>query len=403
MDDRHTRIVGTGMYDAVIVGLGGMGSAALAHIARRKRRVLGLEQLTAGHELGASAGHSRIIRKAYFEDPAYVPLLLRAYELWRELEVQSGSQVLDLTGIVMVGRAGSASIAGALRSAREHGLALEELDAADVAARYRSLRLTGEEVALFERDAGMVFPELAIAAHLRVAAAGGAEMRYETHVTGIEPGRDGIAVGLSDGSTIVTERLAICAGPWLASLVPQLQLPLRVQRNVQMWFEPLTDAYARSTFPVFFVERRAEWAAPLYGFPDYGLGVKAAFHAYGDETTPATLDRTIHARDVEPVRRALDDFMPGAAGRVLGGKACMYTLTPDEHFAIDMHPHDDRIVIAGGFSGHGFKFCSVVGEIIADLLTRGETAHPIGFLRFDRLRLAVDSRISAPAHPGLSA
>ncbi|MDQ2858380.1 MAG: N-methyl-L-tryptophan oxidase [Candidatus Eremiobacteraeota bacterium] len=370
-------------FDAVVVGLGGMGSAALAHLAARGKRVLGIERFERAHERGSSAGRSRIIRMAYYEDPAYVPLLRRAYELWRELERQSGMTLLDLYGVLMVGGPESGILHGARLSARMHDIALEELDRAEILHRYPTLVVGSRERGVFEPHAGAVFPEAAIEAHLRVARAHGAAIRYETRAVAYASRATGIRLALDDGSTVEAERLAICAGPWLGELSARLDLPLRVQRNVQVWFRPATAHYGRQRFPAFFVDR-PEWPAPLYGFPDDGDGVKAAFHAFGETTVPQDLDRTVRSGDVACVKDALDAWMPGAAAEYAMGKACMYTLTPDEHFIIDTHPGDARIVMAGGFSGHGYKFCPVVGEIVADLVCDGATPHPIEFLRIGR-------------------
>jgi sarcosine oxidase len=374
-------------FETIVLGLGGMGSATLAHLAQRGVRALGIEQFARGHELGASAGRSRIIRKAYFEDPAYVPLLERAYELWRNLELQTSSTLLDLVGLLLVGQPHGETLAGARTSAQRYGVRIENLDARDLSARYPHLRLEPGEEGVLEREAGMVFPEAAIAAHLNVAHAHGAEMRFEMAATSIDPRADGIRLTLADGGVVFGDRLVICAGPWMAGVAADLSLPLRVQRNVQIWFEPAVPYFAADRFPAFLIERDRWASSRLYGFPDYGYGVKAAFHAFGDETTAPELDRSIRPTDVEIVREALEAFMPGAAAVFSAGKACMYTLTPDEHFIVDLHPHDSRIVLAGGFSGHGFKFASVIGEICADLATAGGTEHPVGFLalkRFDR-------------------
>ncbi len=373
----------TETYDVTVLGLGGMGSAALAHAARRNARVVGFDRHPRGHARGSSTGESRIIRKAYFEDAAYVPLLLRAYELWAELEATTGTTLRDLRGMLMVGSSESEVLRGALAAARRHGILVDELERGEVLRRYPSLRLLDDERGIFERDAGTVFPELAIAAHLDAAENAGAETHFSTPVAGYASEAGGIVVSLGDGSHIRTARLVICAGPWLGEIARELALPLEVQRNVQLWFEPTTPAYDGERFPVFFLDRPG-LPAPLYGFPDRGGGVKAALHAYGETTTAETLDREIHPSDVTPVRAALDAFLPGAAGAYAAGKACTYTLTPDRHFIIDTHPADDRIVIAGGFSGHGFKFCSVVGEILADLASDGTTRRPIDFLRLRR-------------------
>jgi len=370
-----------------------MGSAVAARAALRGRRVVGLERFGEAHELGASAGRSRIIRKAYFESPDYVPLLERAYDLWRDLEKRTGTTLLDLVGLLTAGRADSAGVSGARASANRYGIELEELEPADVSRRYPGVRLRAGEGAVFEPGAGALFPERALAAHLALARDAGADLRFESRVLGYEPLPDGIAVHLADGTTIEAARLAICAGPWAAQVAHDLGLPIRVQRNVQLWFEPGTNAFASDRFPAFFVER-AEWPAPLYGFPDSGDGVKAAFHAFGTTTTADALDREVHDRDIEPVRQALEDWMPGAASRYRFGKACMYALTPDEHFILDRHPADARIVIAAGFSGHGYKFCSVVGEIVGELAFDGASGLPIAFLSLARDGLGVRSKLT---------
>jgi len=374
-------------YDLAVVGLGAMGSATLAHAAARGARTLGIEQFARGHELGASAGRTRIIRKAYFEDPAYVPLLRRAYDLWFGLERDGGEHVIDLVGVLMVGAANSAAIAGALRSAREHNLQLDAFGAPDMVARFPGVTPRVEEVGLLERDAGVVFPEAGIAAHLRVAEAAGAQTSFGVAVKSYAAESNGVRLTLADGSRVEAGAVALCAGPWLAQLAGELELPLRIQRNVQVWFTPAGPDFSRTRFPAFFVDR-PDFERPLYGFPDFGEGVKAALHGFGADTDPALLDRAIGSADIEPVRRALETWMPGAAARFAFGKACMYALTPDKHFIVDRHPYDPRIVIAGGFSGHGYKFAPVIGEIVAGLTLEGGTPHPIGFLRLARERLA---------------
>jgi sarcosine oxidase len=375
------------MYDLAVLGLGGMGSAVAARAALRGKRVIGLERFAEAHEFGASSGRSRIIRKAYFESPDYVPLLERAYELWRDLEARTGTTLVDLVGLLTAGRAESAGVRGARVSAARYGVELEDLEPADVARRFPGVRLCAGEGAVFERGAGAVFPERAIAAHLALARRAGADLRFESDVLGYDARPRRIELRLADGTTVAAARLAICAGPWAADVVRDLGVPLRVQRNVQVWFEPASGAFASDRFPAFFVER-AEWPAPLYGFPDFGEGVKAAFHAFGATTTADTLDREVRANDIEPVRQALDEWMPGAAARFRSGKACMYALTADEHFILDRHPADERIVVAAGFSGHGYKFCSVIGDIVSDLAFDGATPLPIEFLAIGRSALA---------------
>lgn len=374
------------MYDAVVAGLGGMGSAALAHLALRGARVLGIEQFDVLHDLGASSGKTRLIRQAYFEDPAYVPMLLRAYELWRELERATGEEVLRLVGVLLAGAPESEVISGSLLAAYKHGLTIESLNAAELRVRYPMLLVRDDEVGVFEREAGAVFPERAIHAHLDLAREHGAQMRFNTGMRAWQSDGHGVSVDLSDGTSVRARSLVLTLGPWFSQALCDVGVKLDVQRNVQLWFTPQTAAYDATGFPAFLIER-GSLPAPLYGFPDFGDGVKAAFHSLGAITDPDALVRQIDPQtDVQPVARALEDWMPGAAGAFREGKACMYALTPDRHFVIDRHPHDARVVLCGGFSGHGFKFASVVGEIAAQLALDGGTPHPIEFLSLRRFR-----------------
>jgi sarcosine oxidase len=367
------------VYDAIVAGLGSMGSATLARAALRGMRVAGFERFERGHALGASSGATRMIRQAYFEDPAYVPLLLRAYELWRDLEGRTATELLDLVGVLIVGLPESVAVAGAQSSARLHGLAIERLDAAEIARRYPPTRPRPDEIGVLERNAGVVFPERAVEAHLRVAEDAGATLVFGRGVTGWSAHGDALRVALDDGTTVLTRKLALCQGPWMQAEFVALGIPLAVQRNVQFWFQSDPSEFGPSRLPGFLVDR-ADLPAPLYGFPDFGSGLKAALHGYGVQTAPDALEREVTREDFEPVQRALAQWLPGAAKFQRSAKACMYSLTSDEHFVIGAHPAGARVVLAGGFSGHGFKFSSVVGEIVSDLLADGATRHDIAFL-----------------------
>ncbi|HEY5427143.1 MAG TPA: N-methyl-L-tryptophan oxidase [Candidatus Tumulicola sp.] len=370
-------------YDAIVIGLGAMGTAALAHLARRGVRTIGVDRYARGHALGASAGGTRIVRKAYFEDPAYVPLLERAYALWRELEAATDTTLLELTGMLMVGEPDREGIAGTLRSARKFELPLDVYDPADIRRQFPGTQPRSREIGLFEREAGIVFPELAVAAHLDVATANGADVRFDARIASWERREGGYRVKIDDGTAVEASRLVVTAGMWVSDLLGGLGLPLRVQRNVQIWFSPSTDRFDRGRFPAFFVDR-ADLPAPLYGFPSIDGSLKAALHAFGDTADPERLDRAVSDADVAYVRAALESWMPGAAAAYQRGKVCPYTLTPDGNFIVDRHPDDAGITLACGFSGHGFKFCPVIGEIVADLAIDGGTRFDIDFLRAGR-------------------
>lgn len=371
-------------FDVAVIGLGGIGSAIAAHCAGRGASVIGLERFEPAHDRGSSHGKSRMIRQAYFEDPAYVPLVLRSYELWRTLEKQTGEDLLRITGVLSVGEENSEIISGTQRSSAEHGLALEKWSRQQLRERYPSLRLFPDEIALFEPDGGVLDPEQAVRAHLKAAQSAGAQLCFETAVRTWEATDRGITIFLEDDTKISAKKLILSLGPWFQETLAALGVPLRVQRNVQVWFSPATNSYQAGRFPSFLLDR-AGLPAPLYGFPDFGAGVKAAFHGFGALTSADELEREVEiARDVTPVAEAMEDWMPGAAATFREAKPCMYSLTPDSHFVVDRHPRHADVVLCGGFSGHGFKFAPVIGEIAADLALEGDSRHQIGFLSLQR-------------------
>jgi sarcosine oxidase len=351
-------------YDVAVIGLGGMGSSALAHCARSGMRAIGFEQYGPLHDRGASSGRSRMIRKAYYEQPHYVPLLLRAYDAWRELERESGAQLLHITGLLMIGGERDAIVSGALQSAAEYALPVEELDVRQIRERFSMFAVRDGERAVYEKDGGFIVPESAIEAYLRIAERHGATMEFDSAAS--------VDRALEQAASVV-----VCAGPWLEDA--NLGIPIEVERNVQHWFAPQTGDFAIGRCPSFLIERD-QWAYPLYGFPDYGFGIKAAFHGSGQSTHANELDREVRKTDIEPVRAAMQQAMPGSAGAYIEGKACMYALTPDRHFVISPHPKDPRVIVAGGFSGHGFKFVPVVGEIISRMIAGMAPAYEIEFL-----------------------
>ncbi|HEY0615858.1 MAG TPA: N-methyl-L-tryptophan oxidase [Candidatus Elarobacter sp.] len=354
-------------FDAIVLGLGGMGSAVAAHAARRGMRVIGIEQFGPAHARGSSHGETRIIRQAYFESPDYVPLLRHAYELWDALAAHTGTTLRVQTGGLFVGRPETPVVAGTLASARQWQLAHAVYDAADMRALFPMLTPHDDEIAVYEAVAGALFPEAGVRAHLDVAAEHGAELRFGVRARGWDAGALGVRVALASGERIDAERLAICAGPWFARIAPDLAIPLRIERNVQMWFAPgERDAVSPERLPIFALERDGK--RMLYGFPDFGTGVKAAYHGSGVDADPDALDRTVRPDEIGAVREALAGFVPAAAGPFLRAAPCMYSLTPDEHFVIGTHPREPRVALAGGFSGHGYKFAPVVGEIVAALL-----------------------------------
>ena len=376
-------------YDAVVLGLGAMGSAAAYHLARRGQRVLGLEAHPRGHARGSSHGKTRIIREAYFEAPEYVPLVQRAYALWRELEVESGRYLLTITGGLNIGAPESAFVSGARMSAQLHHLPHEELTSADVAKRFPGFRLPEEIVAVYEPTAGILDPEACVFAHLDCAARHGADIHHS------EPARrwsvDGDGVRVETGVGVYTaNRLIITAGPWAGEILSDLGLPLRVQRIVNVHFAPVQpELFAPERCPVYLMQVPE---GDYYGFPALpGQGVKIGRHDIGEVTTPETIRRDVDPDEIAMLRDVLDRYMPGASGDVLWTLTCMYTNTPDRHFILDRHPAHGNVAYGCGFSGHGFKFSSAIGEVLADLATDGASRHDVGFLsaaRFSSVRSA---------------
>jgi sarcosine oxidase len=373
------------VYDVAVVGLGAMGSAALYHLATRGQRVIGLERVTPGHEGGSSHGESRIIRMAYFEHPSYVPLLHCAYANWRALERATGAELLTITGILESGVPGSTVVDGARRAAVEHGLPHEMLSARQVAERFPAFDIPGHWEALFEPDGGFLRPERAIETHVAAARSLGAEVRTQTEVQSIEPTVDGVRLETTHGEKIEAGAVIVSAGAWLGELFPELAPHLRLTRQVLAWFAPARpELVTPARFPVFLLESEDQI---IYGFPDLaGTGVKAASHLPGrvlKRASDAAQDGD--AADAKPVSAMLSRYVPAAAGRVRQLTTCIYTHSPDEDFILDRHALYPQIVLASPCSGHGFKFAGIIGEILADLTTVGETPHDISRFRLNRL------------------
>ena len=371
-------------FDVAVAGLGGMGSAVAAHCAARGASVIGFDQFGPAHDRGASHGKSRMIRKAYFEDAAYVPLVLRAYELWRKLEREVGEELLRITGVLSIGSPNSDIISGTLRAADRHNLPVKAWSKKEINTRYPSLQLLPDELAVFEPDGGVLDPERAVRAHLKAAQSAGAELRFQTAMESWEITDKGAEIRLNDNTAITARSLVLCLGPWVQQTLEALGIPIRVQRNVQAWFSASSSAYDSGRFPAFLLNRTG-LPAPLYGFPDFGDGVKAAFHGLGELTPASEVNREVDlARDVEPIVRGMEQWMPGSTQTFREAKPCLYSLTPDGHFVIDHYPAHPNVILCGGFSGHGFKFAPVIGEIGADLALDGGSRHQIDFLSLSR-------------------
>jgi sarcosine oxidase len=375
----------SGSFDLAVIGLGVMGSAALAALARRRLRVAGIDRFAPGHDRGSSHGATRVIRLGYFEHPSYVPLVRSAYPLWRELEARSGEPLLTVTGIVEMGAPGSALVAGTLRSARQHGLPHEILDAATVMKRFAPFRVPDDFTGVFQPDGGVLRAEPAVAAFQAVAREAGADLRFEERVLAVTPDGDAVRVTTQSGE-LRAGCAIVAAGPWLPSLLAHLAVPVRTTRQVLAWFAPVrrTREFAAPGFPVFLLHNGD---GVFYGFPADATGIKVAKHHHLDEAVdPDLCDRAVSAADEAVIRAMLKAHLPDADGPLRAARTCLYTMTPDGDFILDRLPECPRIIVASPCSGHGFKFAPVIGEILADLAMTGRTDYDIS--RFSLKRFA---------------
>lgn len=374
-------------FDTVVVGLGAMGSAALHHLALRGVKVLGVDTFATPHIHGSTHGRTRIIREAYYEHPCYVPIVQRAYELWAQLEREIGEQLFVQTGGLMIGPPDGEIFAGALRSATEHGLAHTILEPRDVHARFPGFRVPEGAMALHEPRAGLLFPEKCVEAHLALARRAGASVRSGVTVTAWEAD-DEVRIR-TDAGELRARTLILAAGPWLPALVPELELPLEVERQLFHWFEPAShpEWYDATHSPISLIEYAHDRFFAT--FPDVGHGVKAGVHHEGEVIDIDAPRAPASEAEGAEMQALLARYLPQAAGRILDRATCVYTNTPDHDFVLDRHPEHPNVIIASPCSGHGFKFSSAIGEILADLVTSRQTS-------FDLSPFAL-SRFQAPA------
>jgi sarcosine oxidase len=371
-------------YDAIVIGLGAMGSATLYHLARNGFRALGLEQFGQGHALGSSHGDSRIIRETYFEHPLYVPLVQRAHVLWRQLEKTSGTSLMKITGGLMIGPPDGMVVAGTLRSVREHGLPHELLTPREVTARFPAFRLKEDVVAVLDPRAGYLDPEACTRAHVTAAVASGAQAHFEERVTDWSADGDGIRVVTSSGN-YVAGRLVLCAGSWTGRLARTPALALTIERQAVFWLDPgPSPEYESDRFPIYAYEFKP--GTICYGFPRLSRGVKASVMHDGQTVAdPDKVDRRVAPAEVEPLRAALRPILATLANAPVRETAvCLFTDTRDHDFVIDFHPEHRNVLISSPCSGHGFKFASAIGELQAQLVMDAKTHFDLSPFRISR-------------------
>jgi len=362
-----------------------MGSAAVYHLARRGLRVLGLEKHAIPHEMGSSHGYSRMIRYTLQEHPSYVPLVSRSYELWHEMEETAGEELMVTTGSIRAGAPDSPFFLNAQEACDLHSIPYEILTASEVNKRFPGYRFPEEISSVYQADGGFLLPERCIVTHVQAAERAGADVHSQETVLDWEVRGDGVQVR-TDRDTYTAGRLVVTAGPWAANLVPELAAYAVPERQVMGWFQPKRpELYAAEAFPVFgvFTEEGRYYGFPSHAVPGFKIG---RVHHLLQKVDPDAIDREVHLEDEDILRQAVNRYFPLAAGKLLDGKTCMYTNTPDEHFMIGTLDGQPQVSVAAGFSGHGFKFASVIGEIMADLAQNGATEHDINLFRLDRFK-----------------
>jgi sarcosine oxidase len=370
-------------YDAIVLGVGGVGSAALLHLARRGVRVLGIDRFAPGHDRGSSHGKTRLIRRAYFEHPDYVPLVQRSFALWHELEQLAGETLYHQVGVLQVGPPSGEVLVGVRASARLHDLPIEELSARDVAARFPGFRVPNDCEAIFETGAGYLFVERCVVAHAEQATRLGAELHAGEAIRGWRAA-GAVVVVETDRASYRADRLVIAAGAWAGQLLGELGIPLEVRRKPLYWWQTRGDAYrADRGCPGFLYDLPH---GCFYGFPQIdSSGVKVAEHTGGAVVhDPLAVDRAIDPAEQQRVATFVNDYLSEATTQCTDHVVCMYTMTPDAHFVVDRHPEYPQVVFAAGLSGHGFKFTCVLGEVLSQLALDGHTDLPIEFLSVSR-------------------
>ncbi len=376
-------------YDAIVVGVGGMGSATLYHLAKRGLKVLGIDQFEIPHQLGSSHGLTRIIRLAYYEDLSYVPLLRRAYRLWAELEAEFGEQLFYQTGSIDMGPEDSEVFRGSLESCIVNEFEYEVLNSEQLRARFPGYRMPGETMAVFQPQGGLLLPERCISAHAELAVARGAHLQTGERVLGWDILPDERVAVRTETETYVAEKLVICGGAWASKLAPQLTGKAVPERQVLIWLAPKRPEW-------FGLERFPVWNGQVeegrfYGLPEFNPsgqtpGMKLGRYHHRDEVCDADLvDRAVYAEDERLLRAFAERYFPDGAGPTMDLVVCMFTNTADEHWVLDVLPGAPQVAVAAGFSGHGFKMASVVGEIMADLAQDGVTGQDIELHRLARL------------------
>lgn len=385
------------VYDAVVLGLGTMGSASALELSRRQAAVIGFDHLRPPHGVGSHGGGTRVFRAGYAESPAYVPLVHRASDLWERLSQEFGTKLLTRSGLLTMGLESSAALCGIQHCADLCLMQIDRLSAEEIQYRFPAFQVPDDFVGLLETTAGWLDVDAAILGMQKRASELGAELCLDEGVIGWDM-RPGEVVVRTARREVHARRLVITAGPWTTQIMRDLSIPIRIVRKTFVWFDPLLPAeFAEGAIPIFGFPPNS-----FYGFPNIrGEGVKVAEHLGGEEIARPEQAWPAAEQDHASILETVARFLPGLARqpladsqRIIKSATCLYSMTPDEHFLLDVHPKQSSIVFAAGFSGHGFKFAPLIGEVMADLALEGETQHPIDFLRWKEARRPIKADYS---------
>lgn len=370
-------------FDCIVIGIGSMGCSAAYYLSKAGLSVLGLEQFSIPNNMGSHSGETRLIRMAYFEHPDYVPLLQKTYTNWRSIERESGEKLYYENGLAYYGNDEDSLIKGVRHSSEQYNIPLENIKSGGY------FNLENRSVGIFEEKAGFLVTEKSISAISNLAKKNGAVLKNNEEVVEWKKKGGKIEV-ITNKCTYTCKKLIITAGSYLPELVPGLSVNVKVTRQLLGWFKPMKlDDYYPEKFPCWVITRRD--GGIYYGFPYFEgslyKGIKAAIHYPGEIIDPKNKkeDYNTVSEGLESLREEMFNILPGMDPELLAWESCRYTMTPDEHFIIDFLPEtDNQVVVAGGFSGHGFKFVPVVGEILADLVVSGKSTFNLGMFSLSR-------------------
>ena len=372
------------IYDVAVIGAGAMGSAATYFLSKTTNKILVLDKYAPPHSFGSSHGQSRIIREAYFESPLYVPLVQQAYQLWEDLERESGKKLFLRTGGLMIGNNDQKVFRGASISAFQHGITYEFLDQDAIKKRFPVFKPPPGTVALFEKNAGILFPEECIRTFLQLAKKQEVHFHFNEEAFSIKSRNDKVEITTGRGK-YEAGKVIVCTGAWIPMLFPELQLPLEVKRQLLFWFNCTSgnaEKFSPENFPIYIWEH--EKNKIFYGFPDLGDGVKIAIHHQGQLTTADTINRRIGDEEINAMSQIIHRYFD-AQFTFNYSEVCMYTNTPDENFIIDYYPANRNIIIVSACSGHGFKFSSAIGKILCDMALEKKLSFDVSVFNIARL------------------